>query len=189
MKHLIFFFFLMFLFFTSLSSQSVDFYGGIEYDNLTANQKNYLPLNPPGWSDDTIISENDGAESIYPDIEIDSNRNIHAVWKDNGSPTNGIYYRRYNGTNWDSIIDLSNPGINSNSPTIAVDMENNVHVVFLRWSGVPYAHYNVSYRRYDDSTGTWDGTDDTGRYVSSGVYFLRFDQRKYKETKLLLLVR
>ncbi len=138
-----------------LHSQSVDFDGGIEYSAAAKHNENPVPFDPPGWANDTIISQNDAKESIHPDVQIDSNKNIHVVWKDNGSSTNGIYYRKYDGSNWGTIIDLSNPGINSNSPTIAVDMENNVHVVFLRWSGVPYAHYNVGYKRYDDSTGTW----------------------------------
>lgn len=140
---------------TPLFSQSIDTYGGIEYDNQTANKQQYSPFDPPGWSNDTIISQNDGKESIYPDIEVDSDTNIHVVWKDNGSSTNGIYYRKYDGSNWSTIIDLSNPGINSNSPTIATDSENNVHVVFLRWSGEPGANYNVSYKRYDFLSATW----------------------------------
>jgi len=159
MKNLGFFFVLMFvfasMFSTNLFSESVDFYGGIEYSASTKHQGNSVPFDPPGWSNDTIISQNDSKESIYPDIEIDLNKNIHIIWKDNGTSTNGIYYRKYDGSNWCTIIDLSNPAINSNSPTITTDSENNVHVVFLRWSGVPFAHYNVSYKRYDDSTGTW----------------------------------
>lgn len=143
------------VFSTYLFSQSVDFNGGIEYSASARHHENSLPFDPPGWSNDTIISQNDSKESIYPDIEIDLNKNIHIIWKDNGTSTNGIYYRKYDGSNWGTIIDLSNPGINSNSPTIAVDAENNIHVVFLRWSGVPFAHYNVSYKRYDDSTETW----------------------------------
>jgi hypothetical protein len=150
--------FLVFLFFFSLHaySQNIDEFGGIDYTTFsTQNPNSDLPFDPPGWTNDTLISQNDYAESIYPDIEVDSDNNIHVVWKDNGSATNGIYYRMYDGNNWSSIIDLSDPGINSNSPTIAVDSENNVHIVFLRWSGVPYAHYNISYVRYDDSTGMW----------------------------------
>ncbi|MCK4577027.1 hypothetical protein KAU34_11515, partial [candidate division WOR-3 bacterium] len=159
MKHLGFFFIYTFLVLsistTPLFSQLIDNYGGVEYDNKTANKQQYSPFDPPGWSNDTIISQNDVKESIYPDIEVDSDNSIHVVWKDNGSSTNGIYYRKYDGLNWSTIIDLSNPTIHSNSPTIAIDSENNIHVVFLRWSGVSGANYNVSYKRYDFSTSTW----------------------------------
>ncbi|TES91465.1 MAG: hypothetical protein E3J87_07790 [Candidatus Cloacimonadota bacterium] len=136
-------------------SQPADFYGGTENDDCANHQEGYPPFSPPGWSNDTIISVNDAKESIHSDIEVDLNKNIHIVWKDNGSATNGIYYRKYDGSNWGAIIDLSNSGINSNSPTIATDTGDNLHVVFLRWSGVPFANYNVSYKRYDDLGGTW----------------------------------
>lgn len=148
-------------------SQVVDPCGGVQYGGaVSRNLPGYLPFDPPGWMNDTILSDNDGSESIYPDIELDTRNHIHVVWKDNRFSTNGIFYRKYDGASWSSIIDLSDPGINSNSPTIAVDAENNVHVVFLRWSGVPFAHYNVSYKRFDDSTGFWSAesvitTDDS----------------------------
>jgi hypothetical protein len=149
-----------------IHAQTVDHQGGVQYGTISYEKSEYVPFDPPGWSNDTILSDNDASESIYPDIELDSRNHIHVVWKDNRFSTNGIFYRKYDGSSWSSIIDLSDPGINSNSPTISVDKENNVHVVFLRWSGVPYAHYNMSYNRFDDSTGLWSAesvltTDDS----------------------------
>jgi hypothetical protein len=147
-------------------AQTVDEHGGVQQSAIQYEHNGYVPFDPPGWSNDTILSDNDAAESIYPDIELDPRNHIHVVWKDNHFSTNGIFYRKYDGVSWSTTMDLSDPGINSNSPTIAVDNENNVHVVFLRWSGVPYAHYNVSYKRFDDSTGFWSAesvitTDDS----------------------------
>ncbi len=36
---------------------------------------------------------------------------------------------------------------------------------------------------------TWDGTDERGKKVSSGVYFIKFKAENYRETKKLLLIR
>ena len=38
-------------------------------------------------------------------------------------------------------------------------------------------------------TLTWDGTDNTGKELSSGIYFIRFEAGKYKETKKVVILR
>ncbi|MEO0183597.1 MAG: hypothetical protein ABIL40_09000 [candidate division WOR-3 bacterium] len=35
----------------------------------------------------------------------------------------------------------------------------------------------------------WDGTDDTGRRLSEGVYFLRFDDQTEVKTQKVIIVR
>jgi hypothetical protein len=113
---------------------------------------------PPGWSDDTLLSINDVQESRVPEMVMDGLGRLHAVWKDNRR-LNGrdeVHYRCKDSTGWSGLFSVGNLDTVHNSPDVCVDPGNSAHVVFLRWYGVPYAYYDVGYRRRDGTTGNWD---------------------------------
>ena len=137
---------------------SVDYYGNVDWSHdryfLTVADKD----TPPGWRRDERLSLNDGKESISPRGIADASYRIHAVWKDNRRlhGRDEIHYRVRIDTLWDTLVCISNLDTAHNSPWIAVDSKNNIHVVFLRWFGVPYAYYDVGYRKYNAETGIWE---------------------------------
>jgi hypothetical protein len=138
---------------------NVDEWGNIDYHLIPKTCIiNCPPDTPPGWRDDERLSLNDAAESIAPRGVADTFGRIHAVWKDNRRlhGRDEIHYRVRIDTVWDSLYAISNLDTSHNSPWIAIDKRNNLHVVFLRWFGAPFAYYDVGYRRFNDSLGIWE---------------------------------
>jgi hypothetical protein len=126
---------------------------------------------PAGWRDDELLSLNDAKESITPRGVADALGKIHVVWKDNRR-LNGrdeIHYRVRIDTIWSSLFAISNLDTAHNSPWIAVDKKNNVHVVFLRWFGASGALYDLGYRKYNDSLGMWEDEERITQSDSIGL--------------------
>jgi hypothetical protein len=150
----------LFLLPLAMFAQIIDFYGNTENSiNTHKFEINSSPLDtPPGWSNDTLLSLNDGLESIYPRHAIDKRQHIHVVWKDNRrlGGRDEIHYRKYDGSNWSEIFSVGNLDTVHNSAWVTTDNQNNVHVVFLRWYGAPYTYYDVGYRKFDDALGQWE---------------------------------
>jgi len=42
---------------------------------------------------------------------------------------------------------------------------------------------------YHESVISWDGTDDSGRRLSPGVYFVRLEADEFKKTEKAILLR
>lgn len=92
------------------------------------------------WGSSVNISKTDGAESILPDIVVDSSGTIHVVWQEQITATNyEIKYSRSTngGSSWSSPISISNktgvtpkyynlPNIHVQGSTIHVAFENRV---------------------------------------------------------------
>lgn len=125
---------------------------------------------PAGWRDDELLSLNDAKESINPRGVADTLGRIHVVWKDNRrlQGHDEIHYRVRIDTIWNNLFAISNLDTSHNSPWIAVDKKNNVHVVFLRWFGASGARYDVGYRKYNDSLAIWESEEKITRNDSIG---------------------
>ncbi|MBD3255114.1 MAG: hypothetical protein GF383_08465 [Candidatus Lokiarchaeota archaeon] len=119
----------------------------------------YVNYTASGWSDATVISDDETAwntgESIDPDIGVDSNNDLHVVWVDETEgPWGGVYpdweimYANYTSSGWSNATVISDGfadiwGWNNDTsvhPDIVVDSDNNLHVV---WE--------------DDTEGPWGG--------------------------------
>jgi hypothetical protein len=142
-----------------IAMRTVDSFGNID---VSLNPSDFITLTspdtPPGWTVDELLSLNDVKESISPRGVSDSQGKIQLVWKDNRRLLghDEIHYRVRTDTTWSSFIAVSNLDTSHNSPWVAVDGKNNVHVVFLRWFGAPFAYYDVGYRKYSDSLTLWE---------------------------------
>ena len=144
-----------------------------------------------GWSNATVIS--DGYSGIYwnngysssPQIAVDSLGNVHAVWYDNTGGIWGIdyeimYVKYTEATGWSNVSIISdgfggvywNDG-NSYSPQIAVDSNDNIHVVWHDgtegvWGGVGFDD-EIMYVKYTEATGWSNATVISDGYA--GVYW------------------
>jgi hypothetical protein len=90
----------------------------------------------------------------FPAITVDSSNHIHMVWQDSTPGNFEIYYRRSTngGDTWGSVRRLTWTSGLSNSPEIAVDSSNHIHVV---WSdGTPGA-IDIYYKRSTNGGVTW----------------------------------
>ncbi|HDM36826.1 MAG TPA: DUF2341 domain-containing protein [Candidatus Syntrophoarchaeum butanivorans] len=131
--------------------------------NLSGTYKvRYSYYNGTAWND-TINITASTEDQKYPSIAIDP-YSIHVVWQeyDTANNTWDIKYRRYQ-SGWDSVFNITNESFYDQIyPSIAVDLNNNVHVV---WED-ENAH-QIKYRRYDYSTSSWGSIEtvcDGGEY-------------------------
>ncbi|TKJ21769.1 MAG: hypothetical protein CEE43_08755 [Promethearchaeota archaeon Loki_b32] len=130
-----------------------------------------------GWSNATVISDgfegvywNDG-NSYYPSIAIDNNGNVHVVWEDLtvgpwGIDTEIMYVNYSSSAGWSNATVISdgfggvywNDG-NSERPSIAVDNNGNVHVVWYDYTDGPWGiDTEIMYVNYSSSAGWSNAT-------------------------------
>ncbi len=89
------------------------------------------------WATPINLSSNSGS-SRFPAIAVASNETIHVVWDDDtafGTPKQEIYYKNCSSgctviENWSADLNLSRTDYSSIYPSIAVDSDNNVNVVW-----------------------------------------------------------
>jgi len=122
----------------------------------------YSKYNGTSWSSWVNLSNSGWAKSSAEepiDISVDNLGRVHVVWmdfKDGDHNSADIYYRKWNGSSWESIINLSNtPGYWSEGPRVSVDDLNNVHVAWFDSS--PSTMLQFLYRRYNGSS--WEATE------------------------------
>ncbi|MDI6591341.1 MAG: lamin tail domain-containing protein, partial [Patescibacteria group bacterium] len=119
------------------------------------------------WTKEVITSES-SYNQIYPSIAIDSNDNLHLVWMGKIS-ANGPYqirYRRYNGT-WSEIKNLTdNENWDQESPIIALDSADNIHLVWVDKKLCSSSHELGSfpcpkprYRKYNNNLSYFEEID------------------------------
>jgi hypothetical protein len=113
------------------------------------------------WANETLISSlssMSGYSNDFNSMAVDSNNNLHVVWEGESSSYSHyqIWYSRYNGTAWSTPIVLSTyAGMNTstqNSPAIAVDSNNNLHVV---WYGQASGYSNKQIWEADYNGAAW----------------------------------
>jgi len=110
----------------------------------------YSRFDGESWSTPILLSTLAGMSEYHqypPVVAVDKNNNVHVAWGGKTSESGGverIWYRRFDGESWSPIIELSDDSrlesYNQCAPSITVDKNNNVHVV---WSG---RHVNGGYR-------------------------------------------
>jgi hypothetical protein len=138
----------------------------------------YSKFNGSSWSTPIHITDVGAPNAVnlhqsYPAIAVDSNNNLHVVWYGySGTPPNGwprhyqIRYAKYTGS-WSTPIDLtidtSNYHSNTTTPTIAIDSNDNLHVVYEGNSATSPNYLQIQYSKYD---GSWSASVD----LTSGNY-------------------
>ena len=90
-----------------------------------------------------------------PVVTVDASGNLNAVWEDNSSGNNEIYFSRVTDLNagWSVTVNISNNGGNSREPAVAVDPDGYIHSAWRDDSGGSDWVY-VS--RSSDSGATWN---------------------------------
>ena len=121
------------------------------------------------WSNLKVVSTESTAGSYTPNIAIDSKDNVHVVWYDTtdygGSGVDGdIFYKMFdsNTKTWGTTIVVSTDSTSDSAkPKIAIDTQNNVHVVwedYTDYAGSGGADYDIFYKLYSPLTKTWSTT-------------------------------
>jgi hypothetical protein len=92
---------------------------------------------------------NDSTNSLSPDIAVDSNGVVHAVWYDNAPGSPRIYHARRTASGWQQPTSVS--GSYSYFPSIVADRQGCVH---LTWGVTLSTDPNAYYRR--SCNGVWE---------------------------------
>ncbi len=110
------------------------------------------------WHEKALTSEN--YDQINPAIAIDSNDYLHVVWQGChlGSPDHPqIRYRKYT-TVWGAIVNITtDTGWTQRVPTIAVDSNDNLHVVWQKidFIGCTWCWYGCGPLYHSKYTNSW----------------------------------
>jgi len=130
--------------------------------NLSGTYKvRYSYYDGADWND-TINITASTEDQKYPSIAIDP-YSIHVVWQeyDTTNSSWNIKYRRYQ-SGWDEVFNITNqPHGHNTHPSIAVDLNNNAHIVWEDTS------HEIKYRRYDYSTSSWGSIETV---CDGGIY-------------------
>ncbi len=96
------------------------------------------------WEEPRVIDFGSGASENYGDLAVDARDSLHLVYRIAGSGQAGLYYRYFDPENshWSKAIPLtaSSP---VDYPSIAVDQEQNLHVL---WRTLLEGKYYICYR-------------------------------------------
>jgi hypothetical protein len=112
-----------------------------------------------------VISTESDSSSRDPAMAIDSKNNIHMVWSDfsnvsNSGTDNDIFYKVWNATTdqWGSTIVVSETDTpNSWAPAIAIDFNDNVHIVWDDSTNYTASgtDRDIFYRMWNSSSDIW----------------------------------
>jgi len=119
-------------------------------DNTPGNYEVYYKRSTDGgatWSAAKRLTWT-SAEPTFPHIAIaiDSSKTIHVVWDDYAPGNFEVYCMKgtNGGTTWSAVNRLSWTGGASNSPTMAIDSDNNIHIL---WGDNSPGNYEIYYRK------------------------------------------
>ena len=111
----------------------------------------YRKRTSSGWQAQEAVTDKDD-DQYYPSIAVDSQDNIHIVWEGWGWGTNtgnaNTQYRKRTSSGWQTQEAVTDVNYNQFDQTIAIDSQDNVHVI---WTGKGWGsnpdYYNVQYRK------------------------------------------
>lgn len=114
--------------------KNTDIYNNIDVDIYYKNKN----INENNWSELELISIDSISDSLVCEIEEDNMGDIHVVWQEKnpneyGENNYGIYYSKkdkYNNWTKKELISSNNDG-NSVSPSIEIDSENTIHIIWI----------------------------------------------------------
>ena len=87
-----------------------------------------------GWDESyTNVSNTTGngsSATMDPCAIVDSEDNIHLVWKDSQTGNKEIFYKKYTDGVWSDYVNISNTENASDRPVVSIDSEDNLYVVW-----------------------------------------------------------
>ncbi len=125
------------------------------------------------WTETEVLTPTSGLESWYPEMAIDSQENIHAVWRDKqdfgsiSGTDSDIWYMKWDSTTeaWSSPFLISEDSTASafcRDPKIVIDEQDTIHIVWsdntndLLGSG---SDEDIFYINYNSITDSWSAIE------------------------------
>ena len=111
-----------------------------------------------GWDENyTNVSNTTGngsSATMDPCAIVDSEDNVHLVWKDSQTGNREIFYKKYTDGIWGDSLNISNTANASGHPVVSVDYEDNLYIVWEEKTDGVY--YDIVYKSLVD--GVWSNT-------------------------------
>ncbi|UCE74019.1 MAG: hypothetical protein JSV56_13525, partial [Methanomassiliicoccales archaeon] len=109
----------------------------------------YRHFNGTSWEPELEISTDIGTENQSQPTVAAENGEVHVVWGDEGDGDEDIYYRYFNGTAWQSELEISSDTGSEaqHLPSIAVENDE-VHIVWMDYGN---SNWDAYYRHYNGS--------------------------------------
>ncbi|MCP8306706.1 MAG: hypothetical protein H3Z49_06365 [archaeon] len=131
-----------------------------KYDILQASIQVYYAYSEDGgvtWNEELVADPNT-VNQFWPCIAIDSNDDVHVVWAGFGWGVNfdftNIQYRMRTSDGWQVQEGVTDVGIGQWLTSIAIDSNDNVHIVWEGWGwGINLGRVNIQYRMRTPSGG------------------------------------
>ncbi|TET89898.1 MAG: hypothetical protein E3J35_08490 [Methanomassiliicoccales archaeon] len=107
----------------------------------------YRHFNGTSWEPEMEISTDSGNEvNAVPSIAVE-NGEVHIVWHDESDGDSDIYYRHFNGSDWEPELEISSDLGTENQTFPAIAVENGrIHVV---WMNRADGDFDIYYRLHD----------------------------------------
>jgi len=123
-------------------------------NSTTYYQIYYTKFSSGSWSTQAAITSGNYSNGS-PAIAIDSSDNIHVVFHGpySGESYSQIRYLKYSSGSWSAVANITSDHYMRYDPSIAIDSNDNLHVVWEGKSSYYTASYNIYYSKY--SAGAW----------------------------------
>jgi FlgD Ig-like domain len=152
------------------------------------------------WSPDSQLTT-DSSESWCPSIAVDPRGGLHVVWMDSRDTVFQVYYKSraplgieegptsFERLSFNLFQNAPNPWVRGTRFAYILPHEAQVVLRIYNPAGqlvrtLVSGKESAGYRQVD-----WDGRDDFGRMVPSGVYFYRLQAGAFSDTKKMVVIR
>jgi hypothetical protein len=105
------------------------------------------------WGADTRLTFADGKSETSKGnarcIAVDDANNPHVAWHDRRSGTDEIYYKSFNGLEWEADQCVSSSGVSARCPSLVFDSYGDLHVVWYDFRHRANGKWEIYYDIYD----------------------------------------
>lgn len=153
------------------------------------------------WSEEMRLDSDETYDDVSQSISLDRTGNPWVIWSGNDYSSRQVYYNRWIPTTIDESADVFRGpiGIELSSYPNPFDFCTSIGYYLPHKFNVRLAVYNVQGQlvrtlvtekeKAGHHTVIWDATDDSGRKVSCGTYFLRLKAGEHTATRKLSVMR
>ncbi|MBN2380935.1 T9SS type A sorting domain-containing protein, partial [candidate division WOR-3 bacterium] len=140
-----------------------------------------------GWSEPAPVNEHPAVDD-YPDLAVDGEGRVWCVWGSTRGGEAGIW------ASYTPFTGVEEEPVTHQPPTFSIDRAVGRHFNFYVPSQVipgKLEIYDACGRlvrqlAVDNQTLFWNGTEDAGKRLSPGVYFVRFSMKTGATEKIIL---
>jgi hypothetical protein len=106
-------------------------FGGLSGNSAKAAQ---ITVKPVRWNSPEVVPSPRESSSWFPNLAVDKGGNVHIVWCETFSNSQGdlesIYHSSWNGSQWSQYMDIVSPAADIRRNSITIDQNNRLHMTY-----------------------------------------------------------